>query len=122
MSEQFEVSKSGPGIEIHGPFLPEWKVTFGGYHVPYISARECDGGLISVCIDNRFGMADPVSREEFDRWLPILAQAMAVAAGLNCHGDGSAPLNRFSIRMSSLGSTGPILSVVDGGKRGADDQ
>ena len=98
-------------IEIVGPFLEEWKVTFDGYQVPYISAREKDG-TVDVCIDHRFMMPGPVSREEFDRWLPILANAMAVAAGYSCHGENCNKLNPFTVRMAEISAPRPPLRSV----------
>lgn len=103
-------------IEIHGPFQPEHRVTMDGYHVPYIDVTPHADGTVSVGVDRRFGMPGPVPREELDRWLPILANAMAIAAGFSCHGENCTPLNPFKVQMAQLGSLPPNLSVIDGGK------
>lgn len=102
--------------EIHGPFLPEHYVTIDGYKVPYLTVRPTDDGRVDVMIDRRFGIDGPVSLEEFDRWMPILAHGMAVAAGYSCHGENCTPLNPFKHRMGPLGSMSPEFTVIDGGK------
>lgn len=118
MNDMLTATPAGPGVEIHGPFLPEYRVTNGGYHVPHLTVQPLDDGRIAVTIDGRFGLADPVTRDEFNNWLPILANAMAVAAGYACHGSGAPRLNPFNVRMSSLGSVPdkPNLTVIDGDK------
>lgn len=106
---------TGDGVEVHGPFLPEWRITVGGYRVPYIQARENDDGSIEIVVDHRFTLENPVPREEFDRWIPLLANAMAVAAGYSSHGEHCVPINEFKVRMSCLGTVhaAPKLTVVD---------
>src|SRR5882757_4288829 len=107
MSNMLEGTRVGPGVEIIGPFVPEHHVTSGGYRVPYITAFVHEDGRVDISVDQRFCMEGPVSREEFDRWIPILANAMAVAAGYSCHGENCTPINPFTTRMSSLGSVTP---------------
>ncbi len=61
-----------------------------GYDLPYIEAHVFEGeneGLISLILDNRFGL--DTNPEECERWLPFLANAMAVAAGRTSHGEHS---------------------------------
>ena len=103
-------------IEIHGPFLPEYRVTLDGFRVPFVTATPTDDGRVDVFIDRRFAMEGSVSRDEFDRWLPILANAMAVAAGYSSFGENSGRSNPFQVRMSRLGHVQPSLSVIDGDK------
>lgn len=103
-------------VEVHGPFVPDYRVTLNGYRVPYVSAFELPDGRVDVVIDHRFGMPGPIQREEFDRWVPILANAMAVAAGYSCHGENCTPVNPFTTRMSRIGpieSPKPDLKIVD---------
>jgi hypothetical protein len=100
-------------IEIHGPFIPEHHVTLDGFRVPYLTATPTEDGRVDVVIDHRFGMEGPISRDEFDRWMPILANAMAVAAGYSSFGENSGgPVNPFNCRMSRL-SVRPNLSTVE---------
>lgn len=104
---------------IVGPFTPEYRVTIDGYRVPHINARLLDDGRVDVTLDGRFGMPEPVDRDEFDRWIYIVANAMAIAAGYSCHGEYCTPLNKFKTRMTGLGSLlsqPPGLTVIDGGK------
>lgn len=106
-----------PGVEIHGPFREEWRVTLNDYRVPLVHVREQSDGSVEVVIDHRFTLEHAVSREEFDRWIPLLANAMAIAAGYSCHGENCQPINPFKVRMRSLGSvsSAPNLTVIDGG-------
>ena len=104
-------------IELHGPFVPGWRVSLYGYLVPYIDARPVLDGLIDVTIDQRFGMPGPVPLDEFERWLPILANAMAVAAGYSCHGENCQPINLFKMQIGNYAKIStPRLTVLDGGK------
>jgi hypothetical protein len=65
-------------------------VVVDGYPLPYIEAHKFEGeneGLVSLILDNRFGL--DTNAEEIERWLPFLANAMAVAAGRTSHGEHS---------------------------------
>jgi hypothetical protein len=71
-------------------------VEVDGYSLPYIEAHkftsedEVTGeneDLISLVLDRRFGLDTNV--EEIERWLPFLANAMAIAAGRTSHGEWS---------------------------------
>lgn len=99
-------------VDIHGPFLEEWRITIDGYRVPYISARPLSDGRVDLCIDGRFMLPEPISQDEFNRWLPILANAMAVAAGYSCHGENCQPLNPFKVQMMKLDAPRPTLKSV----------
>lgn len=102
--------------EIIGPFVPEHHVTIAGYHVPYVTVQPLADGRIELTVDGRFCLDGPVPREEFDRWIHILAHAMAVAAGYSSHGENCTPTNPHQHRISYLGSVAPVLNVIDGGK------
>lgn len=110
-------------VEIIGPFMPESRVTLYGYKVPYLTVYPREDGTVNVVVDGRFGLHEPVSREEFDRWVFIIANAMAVAAGYSCHGENCGPSNPFMTRMSELKITSstPELSVIEGGKGNNED-
>lgn len=101
-------------IEIHGPYLEQFKVIIDNYKVPYIDVKILNNGKIDLILDDRFGLSEAISREEFDRWMPILANAMAIAAGYSCHGENSTPINEFKKRVYSLGSIEekPKFSIV----------
>jgi hypothetical protein len=102
--------------EIVGPFLPEHFVTINGYKVPYVTVTPTSDGRIAVYVDRRFGLDEPVSVEEFNRWIGILADAMSVAAGYSSHGEHCSPINPHKVKMGALGSVAPVLNVIDGGK------
>ena len=114
MSDILEATPSGPGVEVHGPFLPEYRVTLSGYHVPYITVQPVEGDKFFVTVDGRMGIHMPVTKDELDNWMPILANAMAVAAGYPCHGRDLPKMNPFNLRMSSLGvvTEKPKLEIV----------
>ena len=104
--------------EVVGPFLPEHHITIAGYMVPYITATPQEDGRIDLLLDHRFGLHEPVSREEFNRWIGFLADAMAIAAGYSCHGENCTPTNPHKHRLANLGSVAPVLGVIDGGRDG----
>jgi len=92
------------GVELVGPFVEEWRVTVRGYRVPHLTAiPSADGASVSLCLDERFLIVG--TDEEVRKWIPFLADAMAVAAGWSCHGEQATPLNRFKTRMTGLGPT-----------------
>ena len=117
MAETIEVQSTGAGVQIHGPFIAEWRVTIDGYLVPHVSAFVHEDGLVGVVVDRRFGLPGPVPVEELERWLPILAHAMAVAAGYSSHGANCQPINEFKLQVGlmDLPRPKPVLSLVEKG-------
>jgi hypothetical protein len=57
-----------------------------GHEVPYIDVGVTDEGF-TLILDNRFGI--DASPEELQKWLPFVADAMAVSAGRTSHGRNS---------------------------------
>lgn len=110
----------GMGVEIHGPFAPESYLTLDGYRVPHLTVNPCQDGRFDISVDNRFCLHEAVTAQELDNWLPILANAMAVAAGYSCHGEHCRPLAdmKFKTQMTALNSISPKsnLTVIDGDK------
>lgn len=102
--------------EIIGPFIPEHLVSINGYKVPYITVTPTQDGRIDLYVDCRFGLDAPVSIEEFNRWIGIIANAMAVAAGYSSHGENCQPINKYKVKLTSLGKIAPILNIIDGDK------
>lgn len=88
-------------VEIVGPF-EDYRVTLNGYHVPNIQARPMSDGTFLVSIDNRFIIHKSVSKDELENWMPILANAMAVAAGYTSHGEHSQRVNEYNVGMNRL--------------------
>lgn len=69
-------------VEYVGPF-ERWSVTVNGWEVPLLDALPIPGGMISLTLDRRYGL--DLTVEEAERFLPFLAQAIAVASGYACH-------------------------------------
>lgn len=110
-----ETPKQEPSaLDIVGPF-EEYRVVWCGYHVPHIQAAPMKDGTYYVAVDNRFGIHKSVTREELENWMPILANAMAVAAGYSCHGENCRRINEYKVGMSRIDQK-PSLTIVDGGK------
>lgn len=97
--------------EIIGPFQ-QYRASHCGYEVPYISTYPTADGKLHVVVDNRFGTHLPVTKDELDNWMPILANAMAVAAGYSSHGENSVRPNPFKVGMSRIDPPRPHLTVV----------
>lgn len=111
------IDEHGPFYpEIIGPFVPEHFVAINGYKVPYVTVTPTNDGQIDLCIDRRFSLDTSVPIEEFNRWIGVLANAMAVAAGYSSHGENCLPTNPHKIRLGSLGDIIPALNIIDGGK------
>lgn len=91
--------------KITGPMSPHHVATIDGYAVPFVKLHKLDGkddGLFNVCLDDRFvTLAD---QEEIQRWLPMLAHALAIGSGFSCHGENSVPHNRFNCKVMQIGS------------------
>lgn len=91
------------GVEFVGPFaLPPYRITADGYSVPHLAAHLKAGteGTWVLVLDSRFMLE--ATHEEACRWLPFLANAMAVAAGYSSHGANSRRANPFSVQMMGI--------------------
>lgn len=71
------------------PKLESCEITVDEYLVPNIQAHLLKGteDEWSVILDQRFGIT--ASGEEIKKWMPIVANAMAIAAGYSCFGENS---------------------------------
>jgi hypothetical protein len=91
-------------VEFVGPFVEEWKITHDGYRVPYLSAIRHSGvneGTVSLSLDERF-LIDATD-DEARKWIPFIANCMAVAAGYSCFGENSVKdPNPFKVGMIGL--------------------
>ena len=96
--------------EPFGPFQ-SWPVSVNGYAVPHINVAPMADGTHYVTVDGRFGIHKSVTQEELDNWMPILAHAMAVAAGYSCHGENSQKINPYCVGVSKV-SIPPNLTIV----------
>lgn len=113
--------KIGERIEPHDPFdgadfaleplfgpsstATRFRVRWEGYVVPYVEViKYSDDSLeeeglergtdaFSICIDDRFGSGQPMTRDEVYETMFLLANGMAVAGGFTSHGPHSFPRN-----------------------------
>jgi hypothetical protein len=78
------------------PGLPSMAVTFPGpfehhdvvvegHEVPFLRAQPLDGGRIDLTLDRRLGLV--LTADEAERFIPFLADAIAVALGYTSHPD-----------------------------------
>ena len=54
-----------------------------GWRVPFLHAQTHDGGMLSIVLDNRFGLE--LTAVEAERVVPFLADVIAVALGYDAH-------------------------------------
>lgn len=78
------------------PFDEGQHATIDGYLVARIRVSEhFESGRWSLTLDDRFGVvADNI--EELDRWLWLVANAIAIGEGLSCHGKNSRKMSMIS--------------------------
>jgi hypothetical protein len=98
------------GTEFIGPLRGGYyHIVSNGYHVPYLVAykRQDTDTDWTVILDGR--MEWDVDDNELRRFVGLIANAMAIAAGYTHFGEGSSPYNRFSTGVSVLGEADPLL-------------
>jgi hypothetical protein len=85
-------------VSFVGPFASH-DVVIEGREVPFLRATPLDGGEIDLTLDRRIGLR--LSTGEAERFLPFLADAIAVALGYTCHPDagrdGPTPRHPFPL-------------------------
>lgn len=69
-------------LSFPGPF-EQHEVIVTGYKVPFLHAQTHDGGMLTVVLDDRFGLE--LSVAEAERIVPFLADCIAVALGYPSH-------------------------------------
>ncbi len=72
-------------VEFVGPF-ERHEVVVGGWSVPLLEAEPLPGGQVTVSVDRRFSLT--MSLAESERFVPFLANAIAVALGFPSHPSG----------------------------------
>lgn len=91
------------GVEFVGPWGGgEYRVTIDGYRLPKVVAYLTGEDQWSLTLDERFGL--DATHEECQRWLPWLANAMAIGGGYSCFGKNSQEANPYQLRMIGLSS------------------
>ncbi len=73
-----------PQVDFIGPF-EHHDVVVEGRAVPFLRATPLDGGQIDLVLDRRLGLTLTVA--EAERFVPFLADAIAVALGYTSHPD-----------------------------------
>ena len=94
MSDPLEQSVESP-VEFVGPFHHH-DVVVGGWSVPLLQAQPKPGGQVTLLLDRRFGI--DLSVEDAQRFVPFLAEAIAVALGFNAHPSEREPKNLPPLR------------------------
>jgi hypothetical protein len=82
MSEDESPFPGGSPVSYVGPF-EHHDVVVAGRQVPFLRAAPLDGGRIDLTLDRRLGLTLTVA--EAERFVPFLADAIAVALGYTCH-------------------------------------
>ena len=75
-------------VSFPGPFS-EHGVVVSGWSVPFLHAQVHDGGMMTVVLDDRFGLELTVA--EAERVVPFLADAIAIALGYDAHPSADDP-------------------------------
>jgi hypothetical protein len=97
----FNKNEQRYGIEFIGPFTEEWIVTSDGYRVPKLTAIVKQDNTISLSLDHRF-LVD-CTKQEAEKWIWFIANAMAIGAGYSCHGENSVKdPNPFMVKITGL--------------------
>ena len=105
-------------IEVLPPKAPGREVTIDGFLVPRIEVGEDPAsGKWCLFLDGRYG-TEPVEIEELHRWLPLIANALAIGAGYSCHGENSVwRPNPHKMRAIGIASVQSNDAEPDGGVR-----
>ena len=69
--------------EIIGPFTGVHYVAVDGWRVPFLQAFPANGGKIHLTLDDCYGLDLAVA--DADRFIPWIADCIAVAMGYTCH-------------------------------------
>jgi hypothetical protein len=88
-------------VEYIGPFEKVFfKLSVGGYKVPFIEGRKNKDGSWTLVLDERFAI--DTTENEIANWIGFIANAMAIAAGYSSFGGGGVPHNRFKTKIIGL--------------------
>jgi hypothetical protein len=104
-AEVLELPPESP-VSYPGPFKHH-DVVVEGRKVPFVTAKPLDGGRVDLWLDQRYALG--LSAEEAERFVPFLANALAVALGYTSHPntgrDGPNPRHPFP-RVTALYADG----------------
>lgn len=80
---------------------PYYLFDVDGYKVPYLYAYKHQENEFFIVLDDRLHYG-PFTAEEVAAMLPVVANAMAIAAGFSCHGHNCKKQNPFTVRVGYL--------------------
>jgi len=87
--------------EIIGPFSDGeyYRLSVDEHEVPYLRAhlRKGTEDVWDILLNDR--LAYELTDAELHKALPLIANAMAIAAGYSCHGENCRQINPFKVRM-----------------------
>lgn len=102
--------------EYVGPFS-HYDVVVGGRVVPLLTATLPPGGKVHLTLDRRLGLT--LTAAEAERFVPWLADVIAVAMGYTCHPgeDMGHPIERHPFpRVKGIAWAAPEEEASDGAK------
>jgi hypothetical protein len=85
MQDEPEGLLAPSAVEFVGPFQHH-DVVVEGREVPFLRAFPQDGGRVHLTLDRRLGL--DLTLAEAERFVPFLADAIAIALGYTCHPGG----------------------------------
>lgn len=88
--------------KIYGPFHEHYRVSLDGHAVPLVELSWNSDDTLELVLDRRFGLT--CNQEELQKWLPIVANAMAIGAGYSCHGENSVERNPYKTKVMEIGN------------------
>lgn len=105
-------------VQFVGPF-EEWEVVVDGWTVPYLTCRPLPGGGVSLLIEKRYRLR--LDEDEAERFLPFIANAIAVALGYSGHPQRDWDEPRAGHRMHKIsplllgaaGGPGPVAGPIE---------
>lgn len=80
---------------------PYYEFDVDGYKVPYLYAYRQQENEYFIVLDERMHFG-PFTAAEITAMLPVVANAMAVAAGFSCHGRNCKKQNPFTVQVGFL--------------------
>ena len=116
--QRHELPPPEHGVSLVGPFIRRepYILVVDGYRVPHVEFFKEPDGTFSATVDGRMSVLE-LTEPEIKKWGYVLANAMAVSAGLSCFGENAQPMP-FAPRMMGItaarldGEPKPKLELV----------
>lgn len=89
-------------VDFIGPTVASHVVAVDGYRVPYLTANPTNATRTEweLVLDGRFSLT--VKHDDIEPVVWFIANAIAVGAGYNKHGDGSEKRNLFATKVGFM--------------------